>query len=165
MRSICLTASLLLALVISPAVAEWRSSPGDAAAHRHFSGDRITAETVGDLAPLWRFDSGQKRDFDTVQSTPVFTGSAVVTVTIAGDVVALDPALAYLLYFRILQLAGSSNLMLVTIIVPVFAVALDAAILGQFVTGRNLLGFAVVAFGLLVLDGRLAERLKKVASE
>ena len=64
-------------------------------------------------------------------------------------------ALAYLLYFRILQLAGSSNLMLVTIIVPVFAVALDAAILGQFVTGRNLLGFAVVAIGLLVLDGRI----------
>ena len=41
-------------------------------------------------------------------------------------------------YFRILQLAGSSNLMLVTIIVPVFAVGLDAAILGQFVTGRNM---------------------------
>ena len=77
----------------------------------------------------------------------------------------LGTALAYLLYFRILQLAGSSNLMLVTIIVPVFAVALDAAILGQFVTGRNLLGFAVVAVGLLVLDGRLAERLKKGASE
>ena len=51
----------------------------------------------------------------------------------------LGTALAYLLYFRILQLAGSSNLMLVAIIVPVFAVALDAAILGQFVTGRNLL--------------------------
>ena len=92
MRFMCLTASMLLALVISPAVAEWRSSPGNAAAHRHFSGDGITAGTVGELAPLWRFDSGQKRDFDTVQSTPVFTGSAVVTVTIAGDVVALDPA-------------------------------------------------------------------------
>ena len=92
MRFMCLTASMLLALVISPAVAEWRSSPGNPAAHRHFSGDRITAGTVGELAPLWRFDSGQKRDFDTVQSTPVFTGSAVVTVTIAGDVVALDPA-------------------------------------------------------------------------
>ena len=77
----------------------------------------------------------------------------------------LGTALAYLLYFRILQLAGSSNLMLVTIIVPVFAVALDAAILGQFVTGRNLLGFAVVAVGLLDLDGRLAERLNKGASE
>jgi len=68
-------------------------------------------------------------------------------------------AMAYLLYFRILQLAGSSNLMLVTIIVPVFAVALDAAILGQFVTGRNLFGFAVVAIGLLVLDGRMIARL------
>ena len=77
----------------------------------------------------------------------------------------LGKALAYLLYFRILQLAGSSNLMLVAIIVPVFAVALDAAILGQFVTSRNLLGFAVVAVGLLVLDGQLAERLKKGALE
>ena len=37
---------------------------------------------------------------------------------------------------------------------------LDAAILGQFVTGRNLVGFAIVAVGLLVLDGRLIERLK-----
>ena len=92
MRFICLIAGCLLALSALPVAAEWRSSPGDAAAHRHFSGDRITAETVGDLAPLWRLDSGQKRDFDTVQSTPVFTGSAVVTVTIAGDVVALDPA-------------------------------------------------------------------------
>ena len=55
--------------------------------------------------------------------------------------------------------------MLVTIIVPVFLVALDAAILGQLVTGRNLMGFVVVAVGLLVLDGRLAERLKKGASE
>ena len=73
----------------------------------------------------------------------------------------LGTALAYLLYFRILQLAGSSNLMLVTIIVPVFAVALDAAILGQFVTARNLLGFAVVACGLMVLDGRLIETLKR----
>ena len=77
----------------------------------------------------------------------------------------LGTALAYLLYFRILQLAGSSNLMLVTIIVPVFAVGLDAAILGQFVTGRNMAGFAVVALGLLVLDGRLIEKLKKGASD
>ena len=92
MRFIALTAGMLLALVVSPAAAEWQSSPGGAAAHRHFSGDGITAATVGDLAPLWRFDSSQRVDFDTVQSTPVFTGDTIVTVTIAGDVVALDPA-------------------------------------------------------------------------
>jgi len=45
--------------------------------------------------------------------------------------------------------------MLVTIMVPVFAVLLDAALLGQFVTGTNLLGFAIVTGGLLILDGRL----------
>ena len=67
----------------------------------------------------------------------------------------LGTAVAYPLYFKILDVAGSSNLMLVTIIVPVFAVLLDAALLGQFVTSTNLLGFAIVTGGLLILDGRL----------
>ena len=67
----------------------------------------------------------------------------------------LGTALAYPLYFRILEVAGSSNLMLVTIIVPVFAIILDAILLSQFVTGSNLFGFAVVATGLFIMDGRL----------
>ena len=67
----------------------------------------------------------------------------------------LGTALAYPLYFRILEVAGSSNLMLVTIIVPVFAIILDAILLSQFVTGSNLFGFAVVAIGLFIMDGRL----------
>ena len=67
----------------------------------------------------------------------------------------LGTALAYPLYFRILEVAGSSNLMLVTIIVPVFAIILDAKLLSQFVTGSDLFGFAVVAIGLFIMDGRL----------
>jgi drug/metabolite transporter (DMT)-like permease len=67
----------------------------------------------------------------------------------------LGTALAYPLYFRILEVAGSSNLMLVTIIVPVFAIILDAILLSQFVTGSDLFGFAVVAIGLFIMDGRL----------
>jgi len=67
----------------------------------------------------------------------------------------LGTALAYPLYFRILSLAGASNLMLVTIVVPVFAVALDAAILGQWVGGSQLAGFMLVAAGLAIMDGRL----------
>lgn len=62
---------------------------------------------------------------------------------------------AYLLYFKILALAGASNLMLVTIIVPVFAVSLDALVLGQWVAAVDLLGFAIIALGLMVMDGRL----------
>ena len=67
----------------------------------------------------------------------------------------LGTALAYPLYFKILEVAGSSNLMLVTIIVPVFAIILDAILLGQFVTGSDLFGFALVAIGLFIMDGRL----------
>ena len=67
----------------------------------------------------------------------------------------LELALAYPLYFRILEVAGSSNLMLVTIIVPVFAIILDALMLNQFVSKADLLGFTLVAVGLLVMDGRL----------
>ena len=67
----------------------------------------------------------------------------------------LGTALAYPLYFKILELAGSSNLMLVTIIVPVFAIILDAILLGQFVTGSDLCGFALLAIGLFIMDGRL----------
>jgi len=73
----------------------------------------------------------------------------------------LGTALAYPLYFKILEVAGSSNLMLVTIIVPVFAIILDAVLLSQFVTGSDLFGFALVAIGLFVMDGRLNYNLLK----
>lgn len=67
----------------------------------------------------------------------------------------LGTAIAYLLYFKVLELAGASNLLLVTIIVPVFALCLDALLLEQWVSGSALAGFVLVAFGLSVMDGRL----------
>ena len=73
----------------------------------------------------------------------------------------LGTVLAYPLYFRILALAGASNLMLVTIIVPVFAVALDAAILGQWIGVSQLAGFMLVAVGLAIMDGRLKAKIVK----
>lgn len=67
----------------------------------------------------------------------------------------LGTALAYPLYFQILTYAGASNLLLVTIIVPVFAVALDATILGQWVGINQLAGFVLVVVALAIMDGRL----------
>jgi drug/metabolite transporter (DMT)-like permease len=64
-------------------------------------------------------------------------------------------ALAYPIYFKILALAGASNLSLVTIIIPVFAISLDAALLGQFVTSQEVMGFGLVVVGLAVMDGRI----------
>ena len=83
--------------------------------------------------------------------------------TLAIGIGVLGTALAYPLYFRILSLAGASNLLLVTIIVPVFAVALDAAILGQWIGANQLVGFALVVVGLAILDGRLGLAIKNWA--
>ena len=57
-------------------------------------------------------------------------------------------------------MAGASNLMLVTIIVPIFAVILDAMVLAQFIARTDIVGFVIVAIGLAIMDGRLLRRQK-----
>ena len=77
---------------------------------------------------------------------------------VVGAVVALAlpcTALAYILYFRILALAGATNLLLVTLLIPVTALLLGALVLGEEVTPRQLLGMALIGAGLLTIDGRL----------
>ena len=75
-------------------------------------------------------------------------------------------AVAYIVYFRILELAGAANLMLVTIIVPVFAILLDVILLQKWISLQIFLGFIVISFGLLLIDGRLLWAiLKKLKSK
>lgn len=71
----------------------------------------------------------------------------------------LSTALAYLLYFGILKRAGAANLMLVTLMIPPVAVTLGAAALGERLSPGALTGFGLIAFGLIVTDGRLFRRL------
>ena len=63
-------------------------------------------------------------------------------------------AAAYLLYYRVLAMAGSGNLMLVTLVIPPVAVTLGALILNERLTAADLAGFALVAGALLILRGR-----------
>ncbi len=75
-------------------------------------------------------------------------------------------ALAYIVYFQILELAGAANLMLVTIIVPVFAILIDVILLQKWISLQIFLGFIVISFGLLLIDGRLLWAiLKKLKSK
>jgi drug/metabolite transporter (DMT)-like permease len=64
-------------------------------------------------------------------------------------------ALGYALYFRILATAGATNLLLVTLLMPVGAVFLGMAILGEQIHMRDLAGMALIGLGLLAIDGRL----------
>lgn len=70
-------------------------------------------------------------------------------------------ALAYLLYYRVLALAGAGNLMLVTLLIPPIAVILGALVLGETLEPRAFAGFALLAVGMLILDGRVLRVFKR----
>jgi drug/metabolite transporter (DMT)-like permease len=63
-------------------------------------------------------------------------------------------ALGYALYFRILKTAGATNLLLVTLLIPVGAVLLGTLGLGETLLARHMAGMTLIAFGLAVIDGR-----------
>lgn len=88
------------------------------------------------------------------EGVPSFGYSAPVWASLLG-IAWLATALAYLLYFGILVRAGAANLMLVTLLIPPFAVALGAAFLGERLPPVAYAGFALIALGLAVTDGRL----------
>ncbi len=67
----------------------------------------------------------------------------------------LGTALAYLLFFRLLATAGPTNALLVTFLLPISALLLGWAFLGEQVSGRAYAGMALIGAGLGVLDGRL----------
>jgi drug/metabolite transporter (DMT)-like permease len=68
---------------------------------------------------------------------------------------------AYLLYYRVLAVAGSGNLMLVTLLIPPVAIILGAVVLGEELHPRAYAGFALLALGLLVLNGTIWPRRSK----
>ncbi|HSB42847.1 MAG TPA: DMT family transporter [Methylomirabilota bacterium] len=67
----------------------------------------------------------------------------------------LSTALGFVLYFRLLATAGATNVMLVTLLMPVVALALGGLILGETVTGTALAGMALIGAGLVAIDGRV----------
>ncbi|MEM7471072.1 MAG: DMT family transporter [Pseudomonadota bacterium] len=68
---------------------------------------------------------------------------------------------AYLLYYRVLAMAGSGNLMLCTLLIVPVAITLGAVFRGEALSPNALLGFAILAFGLLILDGRILRILRR----
>ncbi|MBA5761929.1 DMT family transporter [Vibrio sp. 404] len=72
----------------------------------------------------------------------------------------LSTAIAYVLYFKILDLAGATNVLLVTLLVPVSAVLLGCAFLNESLGWVHLAGMLLIALGLSAIDGRLWQRVK-----
>ena len=73
----------------------------------------------------------------------------------------ISTALAYVIYFRILARAGSTNILLVTLLIPVSAILLGGLFLGERLAARHIIGMAVIALGLAAIDGRPIGMLRR----
>lgn len=108
-----------------------------------------------------------------VAAAGMLTGSTLITLplayTLEGPIsLALQPdtmlaigyyaivatAGAYLLYYKILGMAGSGNLMLVTLLVAPVTIVAGAIILNESLSLNAYAGFVLLAIGLILLDGR-----------
>lgn len=92
-----------------------------------------------------------------LEGMPSFALS-MTTISAVAFTTMIATAGAYLLYYRILAMAGAANTMLVTLIIPPVSIILGAAILDETLPIRVFLGLALLAVGLLILDGRLFRR-------
>lgn len=88
---------------------------------------------------------------------PSFALSATAYGAIAYYVI-FATAGAYLLYYRILAAAGSANTMIVTLLIPPVSIILGALVLNEVLSPNVYAGLALLALGLLILDGRVFKR-------
>lgn len=68
---------------------------------------------------------------------------------------------AYLLYYRVLAMAGSGNLMLVTLLIAPVAIVLGALVRNEALALSAFGGFGLLAFGLIILDGRAGRWMRR----
>ena len=64
-------------------------------------------------------------------------------------------AFGYVLYFRLIDYAGATNALLVTLLVPPVAILLGAAFLSETLAPQDFIGLGLIALGLAAIDGRL----------
>ncbi len=75
-----------------------------------------------------------------------------------GAIVALAlfcTAFGYVLYFRLIDSAGATNALLVTLLVPPVAILLGALLLNESLAPQDFAGLGLIALGLAAIDGRL----------
>jgi drug/metabolite transporter (DMT)-like permease len=73
----------------------------------------------------------------------------------------LSHALAYVVFFHILARSGATNVMLVTLMIPVTAILLGYLVLGEPLSANEIVGALIVGSALLVMDGRVFPWLRR----
>jgi drug/metabolite transporter (DMT)-like permease len=78
-----------------------------------------------------------------------------------GALALLCTAFGYVLYFRLIEHAGATNALLVTLLVPPVAILLGGLFLGETLAPQDFAGLALIALGLAAIDGRLLTSLSR----
>jgi len=81
-----------------------------------------------------------------------------------GAIVALAlmcTAFGYVLYFRLIDSAGATNALLVTLLVPPVAILLGSLFLAETLAPQDFIGLGLIAIGLAAIDGRLLNALPR----
>jgi drug/metabolite transporter (DMT)-like permease len=74
---------------------------------------------------------------------------------------ALSTAFAYIVFFQILRRSGATNVMLVTLLIPVTAILLGYFVLGESISFREIAGALVIGSALLLIDGRVLKLTRR----
>ncbi|HVM21856.1 MAG TPA: DMT family transporter [Sphingomicrobium sp.] len=72
-------------------------------------------------------------------------------------------AFGYVLYFRLIDRAGATNALLVTLLVPPVAILLGAILLSERLAAQDFAGLALIAAGLAAIDGRALSLFRRPA--
>ena len=72
----------------------------------------------------------------------------------------ISTAVAYLLFFRIIERSGPAFVSLVTMLVPVSAIGLGYAFLNEKLTMHEIAGTLIIGAALFIIDGRVLKYLK-----
>jgi drug/metabolite transporter (DMT)-like permease len=70
--------------------------------------------------------------------------------------------LAFLIMYRILPRVGATNFTTVTFIAPITAIVFGVMLLGETILPTHFLGMAAIFLGLLLIDGRIVRRWRRV---
>jgi drug/metabolite transporter (DMT)-like permease len=77
-----------------------------------------------------------------------------------GALALVCTAFAYVLYFRLIDSAGATNALLVTLLVPPTAIVLGALFLNETLAPQDFLGLGLIAVGLAAIDGRALSAIR-----
>ena len=89
---------------------------------------------------------------DHYANVPTQVWAAIISLAV------FSTAAAYILYFKLLASAGATNILLVTLLVPVSAILLGWLFLEESLQTPHIIGMAMIALGLSAIDGRLWRR-------